>query len=153
MLRVNTSLKGQSRTLRQVDNKGKRRVSRFESRVQNYTKQYYNAIKREYRGVLKCLQKLQFQLYSVYFILEINVNTLVVQLNRVATDLLGVLVTRQLAWIRLFDFEVQHIKGIKHIAADRLSRRPQQEDDSEDKLDINDFIIIELNIVGISIVD
>ena len=63
----------------------------------NQTKRTYNAIKRECKGVLKALQKLQFWLYNIYFILEIDANTLVAQLNRAATDFLRALVTRQLA--------------------------------------------------------
>ena len=62
-------------------------------------------------------------MYSVYFVLETDANVLVAQLNRSATDLLGSLVTRWIAYIRLFNFEVQHVPRRKHIAADRLSQR------------------------------
>ena len=41
------------------------------------------------------------------------------------------------------------MKSIKHIAADRLSRRPYYKEDSEDNLDINKFIALELNAIGI----
>jgi len=41
------------------------------------------------------------------------------------------------------------MKSIKHIAADRLSRRPYYKKDSEDNLDIDKFIALKLNIVGI----
>jgi hypothetical protein len=51
---------------------------------------------------------------------------------------------RWIAWIRLFDFDVKHVSGKKHIAADGLSRRPRtilevEEDDSEEE-DIEDFV-------------
>ena len=117
--------------------------------MQNQAERGYDAIKRECKGVLKALQKLRFWLYSVYFILEINANTLVAQLNRAAINLLRALVTRQLAQIRLFDFEVYYVKGKKHIAADGLSRRPYCEEDSEDDLDIDEFIALELDAVRI----
>lgn len=68
-------------------------------------------------------------------------------------DLPGALVTRWLAWIRLFDFEVRHVKGTKHSAADGLSRRPQFKDDFKDELDIDGFVVLELDIVGISVIN
>ena len=53
--------------------------------------------------------------------LEMDVNVLVAQLNWSATDLPGSLVMRWIAYIRLFDFEVQHVPGKKHTAVDGLS--------------------------------
>jgi hypothetical protein len=41
------------------------------------------------------------------------------------------------------------MKGKKHIAADGLSWRPYYKDNSEDDLDIDKFIALELNAVGI----
>jgi len=41
------------------------------------------------------------------------------------------------------------VKGTKHTAADGLSRRPHCEEDSEDDLDIDEFIALELDAVGI----
>jgi hypothetical protein len=41
------------------------------------------------------------------------------------------------------------VKGKKHIIAYKLARRPYYEDDSEDNLDIDKFIALELNIIGI----
>jgi hypothetical protein len=46
------------------------------------------------------------------------------QLNQSATDQLGALVTRWLAWILLLDIDVRHIPGTKYSAADGPSRRP-----------------------------
>ena len=52
-----------------------------------------------------------------------------------------VLVTRWIAWIRLFDFDVRHVPGTKHGAADGLSRRPATAtDDDRSSEDIDDFI-------------
>ena len=66
-------------------------------------------------------------------------------------DFPGVLVTCQLAQIRLFDFEVKHIKGITHTAANRLSRRPPQDNNStKDKENIDDLIALELKCVRIA---
>jgi hypothetical protein len=41
------------------------------------------------------------------------------------------------------------MKGKKHIAADGLSRHPYYKDNSEDNLNIDKFIALELNIVKI----
>jgi hypothetical protein len=66
---------------------------------------------------------------------------LVAQLNRAATDYPGALITRWLAWIRLFDFKVRHVPGKQHTAADALSQRPRHPEDTksdEEEEDIND---------------
>ena len=76
--------------------------------------------KQECRAVLKAVQKVQYWLYGIHFVLEMDANVLVAQLNQSATDLPGSLVTRWIAYIRLFDFEVQHVPGKKHTAADGL---------------------------------
>ena len=149
VLAVDSSLDGWGGTLGQYDDKGRKRVARYESGTWNEAVQKYDATKRECRGLLKCLQKVRFWLYGVHFILELDANTLVAQLNKAATDLPGALVTRWLAWIQLFDFEVKHVKGTKHTAADGLSRRPFQEGDTEEEEDIDDWIAMELNAVGI----
>ena len=148
ILAVDSSLWGWGATLGQIDDKGKKRVARYESGLWNPAERNYDAGKRECRGILKTLQKLRYWLYGVRFVLETDANTLVAQLNRAATDLPGALVTRWLAWIRLFDFEVKHIKGRVHSAADGLSRRPRTESDDIDdanEVDIDEFIAAELD--------
>ena len=46
----------------------------------------------------------------------------------------------------MFNFDVRHIPGAKHGAADGLSRRrPPRTADREDEADIDDFIDAELN--------
>ena len=97
-------------------------------------------MKRECRGFLKALKKLRFWLYGVHFYVESDADTLVAQINSSVTDLPGALVTRWMAYIRMFDFEIKHIPGSKNQAADALSRkRITQEDieecDAEDDLD------------------
>jgi len=64
-------------------------------------------------------------------VLETDANVLVAQLNRAATDHPGALITRWLAWIRLFDFEVRHVPGKQHTVADALSWRPRHPDDTD----------------------
>jgi reverse transcriptase-like protein/integrase-like protein len=148
VLAVDSSLKGWGATLGQVDNDKRLRVSRYESGLWNAAEQNYDATKRECRGILKSLQKLRFWLYGTFFILETDAKTLVHQLNRAATDLPGALVTRWIAWIRLFDFEVRHVKGKKHTAADGLSRKPRTISDDLDEaegIDVDEFIALQLD--------
>jgi len=148
VLGVDSSLNGWGGTLGQYDDKKRRRVARYESGLWNHAEQSYDATKRECRGILKCLQKLRFWLYGVHFVLETDAKVLVAQLGRAATDLPGALITRWLAWIRLFDFEIKHVRGKKHTAADGLSRRPWTSADrerAEQETDIDDFIAHELD--------
>jgi hypothetical protein len=65
-------------------------------------------------------------------------------------DLPKALVTRWLTWIRLFDFKVRHIKGTKHLAVNRLSRRPPQPKDSNEEEDVDNIIKMDLNYLGIT---
>ena len=132
----------------QLDTQGKRHPSWYKSGLWNQAEKNYNATKRECRGVLKALRKVRYWLYGVHFVLETDANVLVAQLNRSATDLPGALVTRWIAYIRLFDFEVRHVPGNKHTAADGLSRRPRTESDDVDEaneVNIDDFIDAEIN--------
>ena len=87
------------------------------------------------------------------FILEIDANILITQLNCSGTDLPGALVTRWIAWIQLFDFEIRHIPGRKHTAADGLSRRPPTKAnlaEAEAEPDIDEFILAKLNYLRVS---
>lgn len=102
----------------------KRHPARFESGVWTGTELNYDAGKLECRGVLMALKKFRSYLYGVPFVLETDAATLVAQLNRTITDIPSAVVTRWIAWIRMFDFTVQHVSGVKNSAADGLSRKP-----------------------------
>ncbi len=110
VVRVDTSLEGYRGYLGQRDPKTQRvRPVQYKSRVQSKVEKKYDTTKQEYYKVLKIFKKLRVQITRVYFVLETNVNVLVAQLNRAATDYPRALITRQLTQIRLFDFEVQYI--------------------------------------------
>ena len=91
-------------------------------------------------------------LYRVYFILEINAKTLLYQLNLPTVDLPGALITRWIAWIRLFDFEVRHVAGKQHGGPDGLSRKPQVESDiaPEEEDYVDDYIAERLDTLSVS---
>jgi hypothetical protein len=148
---IDSSLTGWGGTLGQeVKGKGKtkrRTVAKYVSGLWSHAEADYDATKRECRGVLKALRACRFDLYGVHFILETDAQVLIAQLNRSATDLPGALIVRWIAWIRLFDFDVRHIPGNRHTAADGLSRRPRVPSDDVDRageIDIDDFITDQL---------
>ena len=112
----------------------------------------YDVMKRECRELLKALKKVRFWLYEMRFIIEIDVNILIIQLNRSAADLSEVLMTRWLTWIRLFDFDVRHVLGKRHIAADELFRKSREFSNDIDEVhekNLDDFIDDQFNCVRI----
>lgn len=144
--------KGWGAHLMQEDELKRRHPSRYESGLWSASERNYDAGKRECRALLKGLKKFRQYLYGVHFLVELDAKTLVAQLNRSASDLPGALVTRWLAWIRLFDFDVRHVAGKKNAVADGLSRRPlgPGEVEDQDEEDIEDFIDGELDVVRVA---
>lgn len=126
-----------------------RHPCRYESGVWRGAEIRYDAGKRECRAILKAFRKLRVYLYGVRFVLETDARTLVHQLNLPGSDLPGAAVTRWLAWLRLFSFDVVHVPGEKNGAADGLSRRPPHEDDDADEEDVEDMIEADLYMVSV----
>lgn len=138
ILSVDASLKGWGAVLQQLID-GKKSFARYEGGLWNEAESRYDAGKRECRGLLKALKKVRYWLYGVRFTIELDASTLVAQLNRSATDLPGALVTRWLAWIRLFDFDIRHVPGRQYGAPDGLSRRPRSPSDDYNKANDQDI--------------
>ena len=65
---------------------------RYESDTWSAAEIRYNIKKRECHGLLKIFKKLRHYLYKVYFVLELNVRTLIYQLNHFNMNLPGVLI-------------------------------------------------------------
>jgi hypothetical protein len=151
ILTVDASLSGWGAILQQLVN-GVRHPARFESGIWNGAERSYDATKRECRGALKALKKMRSHLIGVHFILETDAAVLVAQLNKAATDLPGALLTRWIAWMRLFDFEVKFIQGKKNTAADGLSRRRRSPSDDVDEAhegDIDEWVAAQLNTLAV----
>ena len=121
-------------------------AARFESRVWNEAEKKYDRGKLECRGLLKAWKKLQVYLYSIRFVIEIDARMLMHQLNLPASDLLGSVMNRWLAWIRLFNFDIKHVAGKKHGGPDGLSRRKQSEanSDSNDSDELDEYMNADL---------
>ena len=92
ILAVDASLKEWGGVLMQLV-LGKRHFSRYESGIWSNVEKKYNATKRKYYGILKTLKKIKYWLYGVRFVLEIDTNVLVAQLNWSGIDLPKALIT------------------------------------------------------------
>ncbi len=149
ILMVDSSGAGWGATLNQLDKEDRRHPCRFEGGIWSKGERKYDSGKLECGALLHALKKFQVWLYGAQFTVETDANTLVAQLNRSATDLPGSLMTRWLAWIQLWDFDVRHVPRKKNSAADGLSRRPAQEGELKDepKEDLEDFIDWELGCI------
>jgi len=122
VLTVNSSLKEWNLCLMQiVKNKKQQHVCKYDSEIWFVTESVYNAEKWECCNLLKFLKKVQAYLYEVFFIIELNTQTLVAQLNCSVTDVLDVLINYWLVWIQLFNFDIQHVSKKKHQALNTLS--------------------------------
>ena len=153
ILMVDLSGAGWGATLNQLDKEDRRYPCRFESGIWSKGERKYDSGKLECRALLYALKKFRVWLYGAQFTVETYANTLVAQLNRSAIDLPGSLMTRWLAWIQLWDFDVRHVPGKKNSVADGLSRRPAQEGELKDKPkeDLEDFIDWELGCITCAI--
>ncbi len=122
----------------------------YESELWNEQETRYDAEKQECRDLMKTLKKIRYWLYNMKFIIEIDINTLMMQLNQSASDLSEVLMTQWFAWIRLFNFDIHYVFNCKHSALNELSRKLRESSDDEDEThekDINDFIDAQLNFI------
>ena len=95
------------------------------------------------------LKKCHEYLYKIHFVLELDANILIAQLNWSVNDLLKVLVMSWIAWIQFFDFTVKHVSENKHTAADELFCWLKIKDENEKEKNINNFINFQLNIIRI----
>jgi hypothetical protein len=129
---------GWGAVLSQYKDDGKLHPARYESGVWSDPERKYDALKLECRGLIKALKKLRFWLFGRYFTVVTDSQTLVWLLNQPPNDLPNAMMTRWLAYARLFDFDVRHVRGSQNGAADGLSRRGKGEDDETDS-DPDDF--------------
>ncbi|KAK1907837.1 hypothetical protein P3342_006166 [Pyrenophora teres f. teres] len=145
---VDGSKKGWGAVLMQLDALGRRHPIRYESGVWSMSERNWDSGKHECKALLLTLKKFRSYLYGVRFTVETDAKTLVAQLQRSATDLPGALVTRWLALLNLWDFDIVHVPGKKNVVADALSRRPEPEGwepPEEPEEDVEDFIDAHLN--------
>ena len=108
----------------------------------------WDAGKHECKGLLLAIKKFRAYLYNIPFTVETDAKTLIAQLQRSASELPGALITRWLAYLATWDFEIAHVSGKKNVVADALSRRPEEpgwEPPDKEEEDVDDFIDAALN--------
>lgn len=150
---VDRSKKGQSAVIQQEDLQGQRHPVRFESSVQSASERNQDLGKHKCKAMLLVLKKFCLQIYSIHFIVETDTQTLVDQLNQSATNLLGALITRQLALLNIQEFEVRYIAGKRNVITNALSQRLEpKEQELPVKLeeDIEEFINRQIRAVTLS---
>ena len=127
-------------TLEQVDDHGVKHPCMFESGVWTKPEGKYAIYQRETLAVVKLLKKWMHYLYGKRFILQVDSKVLVSIINKGPNDLPSAQMSRWVAYLLLFDFEVVHVDGKKN-PADALSRRRPASDDSEsDNEDTDEYI-------------
>jgi hypothetical protein len=81
---------------------------------------------------------------------ETDAQTLVWLLNQPPNDLPNAMMTRWLAYLRLFDFAVKHVPGKTNGGADALSRRGYAESDGEEDNTEDDYFDAKLYAIQLS---
>ena len=93
ILTVDLNLKSWDFCLMQIaKNQWCQYVYRYDNETWSSAESLYNAEKWECQELLKTLKKVRTYLYEVLFVIELNTQTLVTQLNRSAADVLSILI-------------------------------------------------------------
>ena len=143
IISVDGSKKGWGAVIHQIDNRGQRKPVRFESGVWSKSERNWDSGKHECKALLLALKKFRPYIYGVHFTVETDSRTLIAQLNRSATDLPGALITRWLALLNMWEFDIKHVEGKKNVVADGLSRRAEPQGwtpPDEPEEDVESFI-------------
>ena len=120
-LAVDSSYIAAGAVLTQED-KGKDRPVLYESIVFSPTESKYSQSKLELCGVARILKKLQTQLWGQHFDLLVDAKSLIEMIN--SPSLPNAPMTRWIAFIQLFSFNMIHVPGKTFTMPDGLSRRP-----------------------------
>jgi hypothetical protein len=94
------------------------------SRLQTVVEEQYATGKLESWKLLRALKQFKYYIYRVHFLMNIDIKTLVYQLNQLAMDLPSTTIGRYLTYICMFLFNIQHVSSTQHKRPDVLSQRP-----------------------------
>ncbi|KAI7933023.1 hypothetical protein MJO28_017861, partial [Puccinia striiformis f. sp. tritici] len=111
------------------EHEGKDRPVLYESVVFSPVESRYSQSKLELCGVAKILRKLQAQLWGQHFELLIDAKSLIEMIN--SPSLPNAPMTRWVAFIQLFSFDLRHVPGKTFTMPDGLSRRQPTDSESE----------------------
>lgn len=143
ILAVDSSNVAAGIALYQEDRRGVRYPVRYESVTFTATEQRYSQPKLELCGLVKSLKKRKLYIWGRHFIIEVDAQSLIRMINT-PDPLPNAAMNRWLAYIALFDFDIQHVKAEKHRLPDALSRVARTASDSEAE-DSNDMIDLGIN--------
>lgn len=138
ILAVGSSSLASAIALCQEDQQGIRHPVRYGSVTFTPTEQRYSQPKLELCGLVKSLKKLKLYIWGRRFIIEVDAQSLIRMINT-PDPLPNAAMNRWLAYIALFDFDIQHVKTEKHRLPDALSRVARTASDSQAE-DANDMI-------------
>ena len=109
----------------------------YESIVFSPVESRYSQPKLELCGVASILEKLQTILWGQYFELQVDFKSLIQMIN--SPSLPNAPITRWVAFIQIFSFDLVHKPGKTFTLPDGFSRRPILEDEEEYSRDNKDF--------------
>ena len=111
----------------------------------------FDAGKDKYHGPQKVVKKFRNYVYAVTFLVVTATYTLVDWLNLPTKDLPGAPLSRSIAWIWLFDFNVKPVPGRLQAGPDSLSRPLRGDGNTEPEQEDNREEIIEASLWGIRV--
>jgi len=140
---VNCSIEWWGVIFQQEDRNEDRHPCRYECGLWNTAGKRYDTGKRECRGVMQALKKVCNSVYGVRFFVETDANAFVHRLNLPGNNLPGALVTRWIAQIQLFNFDVKHNPGRLNVGLNGRSwwlqwegePEPEEQDDVEETIE------------------
>ncbi|MDS9995183.1 Ty3/Gypsy family RNase HI domain-containing protein [Xanthomonas sp. A2111] len=145
-LAVDSSQVAAGAVLSQMDKAGYIRPVRYESVVFTEVESRYSQPKLELCGVAKILKKLQHILWGQHFELQVDAKSLIQMIN--SPSLPNAPMTRWVAFIQHFSFDLVHKPGKTFTMPDGLSRRPPTEEDSDSEEFDEDIPIIKASTKG-----
>ena len=113
----------------------------FGSITFNDVESRYSQPKLELYGVFRALKAERHRLHNIHFRLIVDASSLAKMLTN--PDLPNAAMTRWIAYISLFTFEIKHAPGTSHRVPDGLSRRAKAAEDSDysdDDVDLDEGI-------------
>ncbi|PLW57900.1 hypothetical protein PCANC_01042 [Puccinia coronata f. sp. avenae] len=128
-LAVDSSFHAVGAVLTQRDENGWDRPALYESLLFSDVESRYSQPKLELCGVARILKKLQTILWGQHFELQVDAQSLIQMIN--TPSLPNAPMTRWVAFIQLFSFDIVHCPGRTFTMPDGLSRRPQADEDSD----------------------
>ncbi|MBW0569765.1 hypothetical protein O181_109480 [Austropuccinia psidii MF-1] len=129
-LAVDSSYIAAEALLTHEDKEGKDRPVLYESITFSKLESKYSQPKLELCGVARILKKLQTILWGQHFELQVDYNALIEMIN--TPCLPNAPMTRWVAFIQLFSFDLVHKPGKTFTMPDGLSRRPKNSEEEDE---------------------